>query len=151
MRKSKRIEGLVQSDIRRMTMECNRLGGINLGQGICDMPTPPQVLEGTVAAVRDDLSIYSRYDGVGPLREQIAAKMENYNGRRTDAEQEVVVTIGSTGAFVCTCQALLNPGDEVILFEPYYGYHRNALGMLGCGTRFVPLSPPTLRPAQPSS
>ncbi|MBH24666.1 MAG: aminotransferase [Myxococcales bacterium] len=142
VRKSKRIEGLVQSDIRRMTLECNRLGGINLGQGICDMPTPPEVLEATQAAVAEDLSVYSRYDGVEPLRAQIAAKMEAHNKRPTDPESEVVVTIGSTGAFACTCQAMLNPGDEVILFEPYYGYHRNTLTVAGCVPRFVPLAPP---------
>ncbi|MEL6181933.1 MAG: aminotransferase class I/II-fold pyridoxal phosphate-dependent enzyme, partial [Myxococcota bacterium] len=142
MRKSKRIEGLVQSDIRRMTLECNRLGGINLGQGICDMPTPPEVLQATQGAIAEDLSIYSRYDGVQPLREQIAAKMEHHNRRPTDPESEVVVTVGSTGAFSCVCQAMLDPGDEVILFEPYYGYHRNTLTVAGCVPRFVALSPP---------
>lgn len=142
VRRAERIQGLVQSDIRRMTRECQRLGGINLGQGICDLPAPPEVLEATAGAVRGDLSTYSRYDGVGDLRTQIAAKMESYNGRPTDPETEVVVTIGSTGAFATTCQALFNPGDEVILFAPYYGYHVNTLLVAGCKPVFVTLDPP---------
>ena len=142
MRPSARIANLVQSDIRRMTRECVRVNGINLGQGICDMPTPPEVLEATAAAVREDLSIYSRYDGVFVLREQIAAKMQRTNKRPTDPDSEVVVTIGATGGFAATCQALLDPGDEVILFEPYYGYHLNTLKVAGGVARFVPLRPP---------
>lgn len=142
MKTSDRIQGLVQSDIRRMTRECVRVGGINLGQGICDMPTPPEVLQGTVDAIQADLSTYSRYDGVGDLRDQIALKMARDNKRPTDAETEVVVTIGTTGAFAATCQALLNPGDEVILFEPYYGYHVNTLLVSGCKPVFITLEAP---------
>ncbi len=142
MKKAHRIEGLVQSDIRRMTRECMRVGGINLGQGICDLPTPPEVLEGTQEAVREDLSIYSKFEGVDPLRAQLARKMEAHNGRPTDPDTEVVVTIGATGAFAATCQALLNPGDEVILFEPFYGYHLNTLLVAGVKPVFVTLEPP---------
>lgn len=142
MRTSQRIQGLVQSDIRRMTRECVRVGGVNLGQGICDMPTPDVILEATSAAVLEDLSVYSRHDGITELREQIAAKMERDNGRVTDAETEIVVTIGTTGAFAATCQAMFNPGDEVILFEPCYGYHVNTLLVSGCKPVFVQLSAP---------
>jgi aminotransferase len=145
MKTSDRIKGLVQSDIRRMTRECLRVGGINLGQGICDMPTPPEVLQGTVEAIQADLSVYSRYDGINDLREQIALKMARDNKRPTDAESEIVVTIGTTGAFAATCQALLNPGDEVILFEPYYGYHVNTLLVSGCVPVFITLDAPEWR------
>lgn len=142
MEKARRIQGLVQSDIRRMTRECNRVKGINLGQGICDLPTPPEVTEETIKAVQKDLSTYSKFEGVDPLREQLAHKMTHYNKRPTDPNGEIVVTIGATGAFAATCQALLNPGDEVILFEPYYGYHVNTLLIAGAKPVFIPLAPP---------
>lgn len=142
MLKSSRIQGLVQSDIRRMSRECARVGGINLGQGICDLPSPPEVIEGTLSAVREDLSIYSKFEGVDGLREQIAKKVESYNKLPVNPDTELVVTIGSTGAFNATCQALFNPGDEVILFEPYYGYHLNTLLVAGCKPVFVSLDPP---------
>ncbi len=142
VQRAQRIQSLVQSDIRRMTRECKRVGGINLGQGICDMPSPPEVLRETAAAVQGDLSTYSRYDGIQRLREQIALKSEAYNGRSVDPEREIVVTIGSTGAFATTCQALMNPGDEIMLFEPYYGYHLNTLRVAGCEPSFVTLDPP---------
>jgi aminotransferase len=145
--RAEKIQGLAQSDIRRMTRECVRLGGINLGQGICDLPTPPEILESAAQAVRDDLSVYSRHDGIAELREEIARKVARYNQRPTDPEREVIATIGSTGAFVSTCQALLNPGDEVILFAPYYGYHVNTLKVSGCVPVFVTLDPP-LAPVQ---
>ena len=54
-------------------------------------------------------------------------KMKVYNGIDTDPESEIIVSAGSTGAFYCACLALLNPGDEVILLEPYYGYHINTI------------------------
>jgi aminotransferase len=125
-----------------MSRECARVGGINLGQGICDLPAPPEVLECTIEAVRQDLSTYSKFEGVDEFRQQIAKKVTRYNGRPTDPDREVVATIGSTGAFAATCQALFNPGDEVILFEPYYGYHLNTLLVSGCVPRFVTLDPP---------
>ncbi len=140
--KAERVMGLVQSDIRRMTRECVRVGGVNLGQGICDLPTPDEVLQATSEAVLADKSTYSRYDGVTALREAIAMKMERDNKRPTKADGEVVVTIGSTGAFAATCQALFNPGDEVILFEPFYGYHLNTLRVSGCVPKFVGLDAP---------
>src|SRR5215470_15467427 len=100
---ARRIRGLVQSDIRRMSRECERAGGINLGQGICDQPVPETVKEAARAAIDTDKSIYSKLEGIDPLRACIAKKMEDYNGIRCDPEREVVVTVGSTGAFVAAC------------------------------------------------
>lgn len=138
-----KISFLEQSEIRRMTRECDRVDGINLGQGICDLPTPPEVLEATSEAVLADKSVYSPYEGQPVLREQLAAKLRDYNGLdRLNVDDGMVVTIGSTGAFACVVQGLLNPGDEVIMFEPYYGYHLNTLRVGGCSPSFVTLSPP---------
>jgi aminotransferase len=139
---SDRLRGLVQSDIRRMSRECERVGGINLGQGICDLPTIPELVEGATEAIASSKATYSKFEGIDPLREKIAAKCERFNGFTVDPATELVVTVGSTGGFAAAAMATLNPGDEVILFEPYYGYHLNTLKVLGIETKFVPLQLP---------
>src|SRR6266496_140173 len=126
---SDRLLGLVQSDIRRMSRECERLGGINLGQGICDLPTIPELVEGAVDAIRASKATYSKFEGIDILRERIAGKMAHYNNVQCDPAKEVVVTVGSSGGFAAAAMATLNDGDEVILFEPYYGYHLNTLNV----------------------
>lgn len=140
--RSDRIAHLKQSEIRAMTRECTRVHGINLGQGICDLPSPSEVLEATSQAVLADKSVYSKFEGIDALRHQLALKMNTQRGMNVDPETDVVVTIGSTGAFACTVQALFNPGDEILVFEPYYGYHVNTLCVGGCVPKFVTLRPP---------
>jgi aminotransferase len=139
---SDRLRGLVQSDIRRMSRECERVGGINLGQGICDLPTIPELVEGACDAIASSKATYSKFEGIDVLRERIARKIERFNGFRVDPASEVVVTVGSTGGFAAAALATLNAGDEVILFEPYYGYHLNTLKVLGITTKYVPLQLP---------
>jgi aminotransferase len=139
---SDRLSGLVQSDIRRMSRECERVGGINLGQGICDLPTIPQLIDGACDAISQSKATYSKFEGIDLLRERIARKIESFNGFRIDPDSELVVTVGSTGGFAAAAMATLNAGDEVILFEPYYGYHLNTLKVLGVETKFVPLQLP---------
>src|SRR5207237_10540799 len=77
---SERLRGLVQSDIRRMSRECERVGGINLGQGICDLPTIPELQEGAIDAIRSCKATSSKFEGIDILRERIAGKMAHYNG-----------------------------------------------------------------------
>jgi aminotransferase len=120
---SARAGRIAQSEIRVMSIECDKVRGINLAQGVCDTPVPIEVRKAAERAIEAGHNSYTRLDGVSPLREQIACKMRMFNKVECDSEHEIVVTAGSTGAFYCTCLALLNPGDEVILFEPYYGYH----------------------------
>ena len=139
---SDRLRGLVQSDIRRMSRECERVGGINLGQGICDLPTIPELVEGACDAIRSSKATYSKFEGIDVLRQRIAAKIEHFNGFTVDPSTELVVTVGSTGGFAAAAMATLNAGDEVILFEPFYGYHLNTLKVLGVETKFVPLQMP---------
>src|SRR5437868_4771205 len=136
---SDRLRGLVQSDIRRMSRECERAGGINLGQGICDLPSIPELVEGACDAIVGHKATYSKFEGIDLLRERIARKMAHYNRVVCDPVTEVVVTVGSSGGFATAALATLNPGDEVILFEPYYGYHLNTLRVLGVQTKFVAL------------
>ena len=137
-----RVEGLVQSDIRRMSIECTRVNGINLGQGICDQPIDSIIKEATVRAIREDRSIYTRLDGIDELRHRIAKKMREYNRIPCDPDGEVVINVGSTGSFVTACLALINPGDEVVLFSPFYGYHINILKVCGATLKYVTMRPP---------
>lgn len=141
-RTSKRVSNLVQSDIRRMSRECDAVGGINLGQGICDLPTPPAVAQGAKDAIDQRKSTYSRYEGVDLLRKAIAMKLERDNGLKVDPETQVITTVGATGAFATTCLSLFDAGDEVILFEPYYGYHLNTLLVAEVKPKFVSMTPP---------
>ena len=96
---ARRLQGLVQSDIRRMTRECERVRGINLGQGICDLPTPPLVRDGAIRAIEERKSTYSHPEGILELRRAIARKLERVNGLAADPATEIVVTVGATGAF----------------------------------------------------
>ncbi len=132
-----RTHNLVQSDIRAVTHMINRAGGINLGQGICDLPTPDVIKAGAKAAIDDDRSIYTSYAGIPSLRQAILRKVQHFNRIPATHEDEVMVSIGSTGAFVSAIFALLDPGDEVVLFEPFYGYDRNLLHLPGARMRFV--------------
>ena len=124
---SRRCDSLVHSEIRNMSLECEKVGGLNLSQGVCDMEIPLPVVEGARAAILAGQNSYTRYDGIKELRVAIAKKSKDYNGITADPESEIIVSGGSTGAFYSACLALLDPGDEVILFEPYYGYHRITL------------------------
>lgn len=139
--RSRRVAELVQSDIRAMTQRCLELDGCNLGQGVCDTPPPQEVIRDVTPAIERGKNIYTRYDGIGRLRRALAGKLERHNGLKADPDSEVVVTIGSTGAFATTCMALCNPGDRILLFEPYYGYHLNTALVAGLQPELVPLDP----------
>ena len=137
-----RVEGLLQSDIRRMSLECARVDGINLGQGICDQPIDPTIKAATIDAIHEDRSTYTRLDGIDELRHRIARKVADYNRIPCDPDGEVVVNVGSTGSFVTACLAFINPGDEVILFTPFYGYHLNILKVCGASLKYVTMHAP---------
>ena len=139
---SRRLQGLQQSDIRRMTRECERLGGLNLGQGICDLPTPDLVREGAIRAIRENRSTYSFAEGARELREAIAVKLQRDNGITADPATEICVTVGASGAYTAALHALLDPGDGVLLFEPYYGYHLNAALVSGLVPHYLTLQAP---------
>jgi aminotransferase len=133
---------IVQSEIRNMSIECDRVSGINLSQGICDLELALPVQQGAQDAIAQGQNHYTRYDGTFELRAAIARKMDQYNHIRTDPEKNIIVSCGATGAFYSACLALLNPADEVILFEPYYGYHVNTLLTAGAVPVYVTLTPP---------
>jgi aminotransferase len=142
LRLSHRAGDIVKSEIRNMSLECERVGGVNLSQGVCDTPVPAEVADGVAEGIAAGFNIYTRHDGIDALRKAIATKAAAYNGLAPDPETEVVVSGGSTGAFYCACLALLDPGDEVILFEPYYGYHLNTLLSVEVKPSFVSMQAP---------
>jgi aminotransferase len=137
-----RATALQQSNIRAVTQQVEAVGGINLGQGVCDLPTPEPIKNRAHQAIRDDESIYSHYAGIEPLRRAVLEKEQAYNDVPATSPEEVVVGVGSTGVFVSAAFTLLEEGDEVILFEPFYGYHRNILELTGATIRYVPLGGP---------
>ena len=121
------MAALAHSEIRAMTQACVQAKGLNMAQGVCDTPVPPLVLRAAAQAMECGMNVYSRFDGLPELRQAIAEKLAQYNGIVADPETDITVSAGATGSFHCACLALLNPGDEVILFEPHYQYHISAL------------------------
>src|SRR5580658_960262 len=134
--------GTVQSEIRAMSVACEQIGGINLAQGVCDTPVPVPVEEAAIQAIQAGHNIYTRCDGIARLRNAIAAKQQRDYGLAYDPETEVLVASGATAGFHAACMALLNPGDEVLLFEPFYGYHVATLKSLRINPVLVPLAEP---------
>ncbi len=139
---SEKSKLLQQSEIRNMSIECEKVGGVNLSQGVCDLETPSLVREGAKKAMDQGINHYTRYDGLLNLRQAIAKKMWEYNKVKVDPEENIIVSAGATGSFYCACLALLNPGDEVIIFEPYYGCHVNTLLAVEAKPVFITLLPP---------
>jgi aminotransferase len=139
---SERSQIMTHSDIRAMTIECAKVNGINLAQGVCDLDIPPLVVAEAKKAIDDGWNTYTRYDGLPVLREAIAKKVKAFNGLEADVEKNIICSEGTTGAMFASCMALLNPGDEVIVPAPYYQYHVFTVQM--CGGRPVTpkLGPP---------
>jgi aminotransferase len=142
MKLSNRHESILQSEIRGMSIACDTINGINLAQGICDTEVPLSVRRGAQAAIDNGINIYTRYDGRQELRDAIAQFYRRHYGLSCDPEQEIIVSAGATGAIYCAFMALLNPGDEVIVFEPYYGYHVNTLVSQELVPRYVRMQAP---------
>lgn len=117
------------------------MGGINLGQGVCNLPTPPEVVEAAHRAAIDGENRYTHPRGTLELRKALADKLRLHNGMDVDPEVNVMVTCGATAAFEAVCAALLDPGDEVVVFEPSYPYHLQALRRYGAVVQTVPLLP----------
>lgn len=142
IRASEKIEALGQSEIRNMSIECDKVGGINLSQGICDLPLQDVLKEAALSAMNTGLNYYTKYSGIAELRTQIAEKVRSFNNIPCDPEKNVIVSAGATGALYCTCYALFDPGDEILLFQPYYGYHEYTLHALEIRPVYATLTPP---------
>ena len=142
LHENQRLAGLVQSEIRAMTLASTLVQGINLAQGVCDTGVPPTVVDAAKHAMDHGLNTYTRYDGLAELRQALAQRMGTFNHMTVNSETEVTVSAGATGAFHWVCMGLLQPGDEVILFEPYYGYHLSTILAVEAVPRIVSLQAP---------
>lgn len=136
---SHRVTPLRQSGIRKASTRCNEIGGINLGQGVCDIPTHDNIKSAAALAIHDNKNLYAPLEGLLELRLQLADKIQRFNAVTVDPKTEILIGHGSTGAFVAASKTLFNPGDEVVLFEPFYGYHKHILELLGIKTQIVPM------------
>ncbi len=142
---AERVLKVKQSDIRRFSAKCAAMGGVNLSQGVCDQPAPQAVKQAAKVAIDADHATYTHMRGIVELRQSIAKKMKEFNGITADPESEIAVTVGTAGAFSCTVLTALNPGDEAIVFSPFYSYHINVFNLFGVVVRFVDTHPPDWR------
>jgi aminotransferase len=125
-----------------MTLECNKYtDGINLSQGICDLPLSPILANNVNQAIREGFNIYTRYDGIDELRKQISQKMYSFNKTSYNPENEIVVTSGTSAAFFLALFSIKSSLDEIILFQPFYGYHYNTIKALGMKPVVINMDP----------
>ena len=136
---SDRSKVMTTPALRQITIEVQKINGVNLGQGVCQLPTPPFIIDQAYAAAKDGINRYTNPRGLQSLREAIARKLKTYNDLEADPETEIVVTSGATGAFEAICSAVLNSGDEVAIFEPTYPYHVQAVLQHGAKINYIPL------------
>jgi aminotransferase len=131
-----------ESVIRMMTRICNPYHGINLAQGFPDWDVPEPIKEAAIKAIRDGVNQYAVTWGAPGLRQAIADKVRAYNRIPCDPDAQVTVTCGATEAMIATLKALINPGDEVVIFAPFYeNYGPDAL-LSGATPRYVTLRSP---------
>jgi len=131
-----------ESVIREMTRLGDETGAVNLSQGLPDFDSPPEVLAAAMAAIQSGDNQYTFPFGTLAFREAIAAKSARYNRISADPETDVTVTCGVSEAIMATILALTDPGDEVIILEPWYENYVPDCRMAGARPRFVPLHEP---------
>ena len=140
---SKRVQGFTESVIREMTrVSAQHGGGVNLAQGFPNFPPPRVLVEAAHRALDGDFHQYAITWGARNLREAIATKFERFYGHRVDPERQVTVCCGSTEAMLSTLLAVLDPGDEIVIFEPFYENYGPGAIISGAKPVFVPLEPP---------
>ncbi len=142
MRGSIKASSFTESVIREMTRLSSLHDAVNLGQGYPDFPAPDVVKEAARQAIADDHNQYPVTWGVPEFREAIAAKYERAYGMAVDPETEICVTCGSTEAMIAAMLGLLDPGDEVVVFEPFYENYGPDSVIAGAIPRLVTLHPP---------
>ena len=131
-----------ESVIREMTRMAIHYQAINLSQGFPDFPAPAEVKRAAQEAIAADINQYAITWGSKNLRTSIAAKFERTTGFAIDTEREITVCCGSTESIMATMMAIINPGDEVVVFEPFYENYGPDAIMSGATPRFVRLHAP---------
>jgi aminotransferase len=140
MHTARRTHGFSESVIRGMTRIANEHDAINLAQGFPNFPAPDVLKEAAVRAIRDDVNQYAITWGTKRLRDALARKYAEWYGMRVDPEAEIVVTCGGTEAMAAALLAIVDPGDEVIVFEPFYENYGPDAILCGAQPVYVPLA-----------
>jgi aspartate/methionine/tyrosine aminotransferase len=132
-----------ESVIREMTRLNELYGGVNLSQGFPDFPAPAAVKQAACAAIQADVNQYAVTWGARPLREAVAREFTRRYGVAVTADEQVTVCCGSTEAMMSTMMALIDPGDEVVIFEPFYENYGPDAILSGASPRYVTLHEPS--------
>jgi aspartate/methionine/tyrosine aminotransferase len=139
-----------ESVIREMTRLALQYNAVNLSQGFPDFPAPAEIKRAAQEAIASDINQYAITWGAKSLRNAIAEKFQRWQGITIDPEREITVCCGSTEAMMSSMMAIINPGDEVVIFEPFYENYGPDAILSGATPRFVRLHPPewTFDPAE---
>jgi aspartate/methionine/tyrosine aminotransferase len=139
---SLKSERFTESVIREMTRLSFKHGAINLSQGYPDFPAPEEIKRAAREAIDADINQYAITWGAKRLRDAIAAKFERTQGVTVDPEAEITVCCGSTEGMIASMLGIINPGDEVVVFEPFYENYGPDAILSGASPRYVKLRPP---------
>ncbi|MFN2615306.1 MAG: pyridoxal phosphate-dependent aminotransferase, partial [Actinomycetota bacterium] len=139
---SKKAGSFTESVIREMTRLAIQANAINLAQGFPDFAAPSEIKEAAKRAIDADINQYAITWGAKPFRDAIAQKFERTYGMKIDPERQVCVTCGSTEAMMTAHLAVVDPGDEVIVFEPFYENYGPDAILSGATPRYVTLHEP---------
>src|SRR5579884_4147005 len=140
--RSDRTEQIKESVIREMTRVAARYNAVNLAQGFPDFPAPEALKKAAAEAIFSDINQYAITWGAKVFRDAIAAKYRRHYGLDLDPEREITVVCGATEGMIATLLAVTNPGDEVVIFEPYYENYGPDTLLSGASRKFVQLRPP---------
>ena len=140
---SRTTELFTESIIREMTRICDAAGGYNLSQGFPDFAAPIELKQAAIKAIQDEFNQYPVTFGEPELREAICQKASTFNKIECDSETDVTVTCGATEAMIATLKSLINPGDEIIIFEPFYENYGPDGILSGAIPRYVKLHTPS--------
>ncbi len=131
-----------ESVIREMTREAMKYGAVNLSQGFPDFAAPEEIKRVAMEAISDDINQYAITWGARDFREAIARKTLQYLGLEVNPETEITVTCGSTEGMIAAMMATVNPGEEVIVFEPFYENYAPDAILSDARPRYIPLRAP---------
>jgi len=140
---SAKAEQFTESVIREMTRLAMRHNAVNLSQGFPDFAAPAEIKEAARQAISDDINQYAITWGAKPLRDAIVEKFERTQSVRYDPEREITICCGSTEAMMAAMMAIINPGDETVVFEPFYENYGPDAILSGASPRFVRMKPPS--------
>ena len=141
-RVSQKASRFTESVIREMTREALKYGAVNLSQGFPDFPAPEDLKRAAAAAIADDVNQYAVTWGAKDFREAIADKTRWFLGLDVDPEREITVTCGSTEGMIAAMMATVDPGEEVVVFEPFYENYAPDAILSGATPRYVSLRAP---------